>query len=1132
MTLISSIPFNVRVAHLMSRLALLALLLVLCLIVGSAPLRAQSNVTDANKTVTIGVIAHRGVDKAVKMWAPTVDYLNQAIPDQTFEMLPVLVQDLLSVVSAGKVDFVIVNPGAFVELETQFGIAPIATLVKRSGGKTSDRFGGVVFTRADNAAIRTIEDLRGRSFAAVSPKSFGGYQMAWREFQAIGLDVAKDFSESLFTGFPQDKVVRAVLEGRVDAGNVRTGVLESMAAEGEINLSDIRILLFPNVVKFPLSLSTRLYPEWSFARLRPTSMSLSGDVITALLKITPDSDPARLGRYHAWSVSSSYVDVKALMQELQIGPFAGSRVSKFQDILTDNWRWLSGITVFVFFAALVVSFKSEILGRSKSGLTNRGRLGVLTLSMVCVVIVVLAVTCTFLYRVSVDEQRQELHLLARSQAALIDAVARYDVQHSHSDHSGDAAAATMIQVQDGFDALDALGTNEELIIVSRSQNGFVVDMTSHGRDGHSQSHPSHLEMTDGPAHRALRGLSGVMRYTDAGGHEFWAAYEPIPTLGKGIIAQTGIDVIRAPYVSAVFLSSVVALFAIIGAVLVFRRVSSPLINRLELSVRGLANAQRLAKVGNWEWNIKTGNLHWSDEIYRIFGQEPQSFAATYEAFLETIHPEDREAVQSAVGGAIEEDGQYEIEHRIIMPDEEVRDVLEKGEVSYDPNGQPAMMLGTVHDITSRKRAELQVKELNENLERLVDERTQALQAEVDGHNRTQEMLHRSEERNRSIVNTAADGIITINEQGHVTSFNNAAQSIFGWSVIDILGQNISVLMPKPDSDHHDQYLQNYMRTFDAKIIGTGREVEGLRKDGTTFPMDLSVSVTELEDGLLFTGIVRDISERKAADEELRRTLDTLQKTQNELVQVEKMASLGSLVAGVAHEINTPVGIGVTAASYLKDASGEIDKSFKDGAITKSKLAKFIDTAEQSTTIILTNLARAADLIRSFKQVAVDQSSSKPRRFNIGPYLDEVLVSLRPQLKRTQHSVTVECDPGIELNNDPGALAQVVTNLVMNSMIHGFEGVKHGAIKMKIVEEGDSLIFEYSDSGRGMDEETRKKVFDPFFTTRRGTGGSGLGMNIVFNLVTQTLGGSISCESAVGDGATFTMTFPRDIAQAA
>ncbi|MBT5810393.1 MAG: phosphate/phosphite/phosphonate ABC transporter substrate-binding protein, partial [Rhodospirillaceae bacterium] len=567
----SSVPWNVSAAQQLSRLTLICWLVGFCWAIGSAPLRADPTAAGANKTVTVGVIAHRGVDKAIKMWTPTIEYLSKAVPGQTFEMLPVLVKDLPTIVGAGKVDFVIVNPGAFVELETKFGIVPVATLVKRSGGKTSDRFGGVVFTRADNDSIRTIEDLRGRSFAAVSPKSFGGYQMAWREFKAIGLDVDKDFSESLFTGFPQDKVVQAMLDGRVDAGSVRTGILESMAAEGEINLSDFRILAFPDTVNFPLALSTRLYPEWSFARLRPTSMQLSSDVITALLQISPTSQAARAGRYQGWTVSASYADVKALMKELNIGPFASAKSFQFLSFLTDNWGWLAGVTAFLMIAALLVSFQAELMGRGASGLTSRGRMGVLTLAMMCVVMVVLAVTCVFLYRASIDGYREQLQVLARSQAALIEAVARFDSQFSQGDHGSGATAATMSQVQNGFDALDALGTKEELIIASRSENRIVIDMMSHGSDGHSQANPTHMSMADGPMQRALNGLSGVMRFSHPNGVEMLAAYEPIPTLKKGIVAQVKFEDIRAPYIAAAFLSSGVAVFAILGAVLVFRR---------------------------------------------------------------------------------------------------------------------------------------------------------------------------------------------------------------------------------------------------------------------------------------------------------------------------------------------------------------------------------------------------------------------------------------------------------------------------------------------------------------------------------------------------------------------------------
>jgi PAS domain S-box-containing protein len=408
----------------------------------------------------------------------------------------------------------------------------------------------------------------------------------------------------------------------------------------------------------------------------------------------------------------------------------------------------------------------------------------------------------------------------------------------------------------------------------------------------------------------------------------------------------------------------------------------------------------------------------------------------------------------------------------------------------------------------------------------------ALQLEVDGHQRTQDMLFRSEQRNRSIVNTAADGIITINEQGIITSFNNAAQLIFGWSVVDVIGKNVNMLMPAPFKEHHDGYLQKYIDTKEAGIIGAGREVVGLRKDGVEFPMDLSVSASELEDGLMFTGIVRDISERKEAETRLRDTLDTLQKTQNELVESEKMASLGGLVAGVAHEINTPVGIGVTAASHLSDISKSFEKEFVGGKISKSGLRDFLESVGQSSDIILSNLKRAADLIRSFKQVAVDQSSGEHRNFMVGAYLDEVLLSLAPQLRKSGHKVAVLCDPMITAHGDLGALAPIMTNFVMNSIIHGFSETDVGAIQISITQANGEIALTYADNGRGMDDATRTQVFEPFFTTRRGQGGSGLGMNIVYNLVTQTLRGAIRCESIVGEGVMFEITFPSNIKETA
>ncbi len=192
---------------------------------------------------------------------------------------------------------------------------------------------------------------------------------------------------------------------------------------------------------------------------------------------------------------------------------------------------------------------------------------------------------------------------------------------------------------------------------------------------------------------------------------------------------------------------------------------------------------------------------------------------------------------------------------------------------------------------------------------------------------------------------------------------------------------------------------------------------------------------------------------------------------------------------------------------------------------RSDLETYLDTASQSSTMLLSNLNRAADLIQSFKQVAVDQSTEERRCFTVKSYLDEILLSLRPQLKLTSHEISVHVDDSLELDTYPGAFAQIVTNLVMNSVTHAFAPGEHGEITLVLTAVVDHLNFTYSDNGCGIPDEYREKIFEPFFTTKRGQGGSGLGLHIIYNLVTQKLGGTMYCESAEGAGTRFVMTFP-------
>jgi signal transduction histidine kinase len=262
--------------------------------------------------------------------------------------------------------------------------------------------------------------------------------------------------------------------------------------------------------------------------------------------------------------------------------------------------------------------------------------------------------------------------------------------------------------------------------------------------------------------------------------------------------------------------------------------------------------------------------------------------------------------------------------------------------------------------------------------------------------------------------------------------------------------------------------------------------------------------------------------------QLRMSLETLEKTRDQLVQSEKMAALGELVAGVAHEINTPVGVGVTAASFLDVKTNEVKKIYEAGELKRSELENYLQTVEEVSNSILINMERAAELVSSFKQVAVDQSSENRRQFNLKEYINEILLSLRPRYKKTEHTIEVSCEADIELNSFPGAFSQILNNLIMNSLVHGFREMEKGTITVNISRQEKNILFVYRDNGRGMGPEEREKVFDPFYTTMRGKGGTGLGMSIVFNLITQTLKGGIECESSPGKGVVFTMTFPEHL----
>jgi signal transduction histidine kinase len=342
---------------------------------------------------------------------------------------------------------------------------------------------------------------------------------------------------------------------------------------------------------------------------------------------------------------------------------------------------------------------------------------------------------------------------------------------------------------------------------------------------------------------------------------------------------------------------------------------------------------------------------------------------------------------------------------------------------------------------------------------------------------------------------------------------------------------LDILMPNMDGYEVCQQLKADETTREIPVIFISAVSEVLDKvkaftsggvDYVTKPFQVEEVLVRVETHLAIRNLQRSLEEK---NQELERTLQQLKTTQSQLIESEKMAALGNLVAGVAHEINTPLGISVTAASVLNEDTTDFFNTYKSGKMKRADLETFLDTAVESSSMILANLKRAADLVQGFKQVAVDQSSESQRCFRLKEYLEEIMLSLSGKLKKTKHTVTITGDETLTLDSYPGVLSQIVTNLVMNSLIHAYQEEDAGEIHLDFKLDNKQLILHYCDNGKGIKPEHMSKIFDPFFTTNRSQGSTGLGLHIVYNLVTQKLKGTIQCESQVGVGTKFTIKLP-------
>jgi len=263
--------------------------------------------------------------------------------------------------------------------------------------------------------------------------------------------------------------------------------------------------------------------------------------------------------------------------------------------------------------------------------------------------------------------------------------------------------------------------------------------------------------------------------------------------------------------------------------------------------------------------------------------------------------------------------------------------------------------------------------------------------------------------------------------------------------------------------------------------------------------------------------------------ELQDSLETLNKAQAQLIQSEKMAALGNLVSGVAHEVNTPLGNAITGGSIIVRETAQLLRQMEEGTLKKTTMEQKLNILNETSTLLLSSINQAANLIRSFKRISIDQSVEEKQDFNLYQYLEELLLTFHNKLKKIPVTAHLEGDRNLIIKSYPGVYAQIISNFIQNSLLHAFSpSTPDATITIRFEVDGENLVLTYTDNGAGMDENIKKIAFEPFTTTKRNAGGTGLGLNIVYNLITQKLLGNITLASELNKGAAFTLTLPLEL----
>jgi len=969
-------------------------------------------------TIKIGVLAKRGSENVVQHWTPTAEYLNKAIPAHSFEIVPLDFAQVRQAVKDRAIDFLITNSGYYVELEYEFGVSRIATMKNLLNHVPKTLFGGVIFTRSNRADINGLHDLAGKSFYAVDQESLGGWLMALREFRTQGINPGRDFKALRFAG-THDAVVLAVLSGEADAGTVRTDTLEKMAEEGRINLASLKILnpQSPND-NFHYLHSTRLYPEWPFAKLKHTAEKLSEDVAIALLSMPPHSVAAQAPHIGGWTVPLDYQPVHELLQELELGPYAHP-FGKIHlvDFVKQYWTWL--LIISILFVLLLI-FTSYTVRLNQKLVSAQAELA------------------------------NQLKTVRHAQKALQESERNYrEIFHSTNDafFIHDLTSGAILDVNKAMCEMYGYSRDEVLHLSAGELSAGEPPFTS--RDAAQWIAKT---LAEGP-----QNFEWLAKRRN--GDLFWVEVNLKPA---NIGGQDRLLAVVHDIEARKKAEEEVRQYSLHLEQFVEKRTAE-----LRKSESSLAEAQRLAHLGNWEWLIPENQVWWSAEAYRIYGFEPGKSSPTFESFLAAVHPADRDLVNRAVVDVLEKRGAYSVEHRLVLPDGTERHVHEQGEVFFAVDGKPARMVGIVQDITERKILE--------------QERTRLVKA----------------------VEYAAESIVITDQDGTILYVNPAFVKVTGYSREEVLGQNPRIMQ---SSQHEQSFYEKMWATLSRGESWTGHFINR-KKDGTLFEEDAAVSpILDSAGNIInYVAVKHDVTERVELEKQLR--------------QAQKMEAIGTLAGSIAHDFNnmlTPI------LGYSELALTRLFPS-DPLATDLQQISKAARRARDLVQQILAFSRQAPHEKKPFQPHLVVQEALKLLRVSL-PSTIEISEEIPPEsgtilADPTQlHQIIMNlCTNAYHAMRESGGILGVSLEKVT------IEDAGRGATSELVP--GDYVVIEVSDTGCGMEKKTLAHIFDPYFTTKAKGEGTGLGLSVVHGIV-KSYRGQITVSSEPGKGTRFHVYLPR------